>query len=66
MLASKDFVSPPGLVAAATALFEGEINLDPASSKYANKVVQANRYFDWKDNGLNQTWKAKNIYLYPP
>lgn len=66
MLASKDFVSPPELVAAATALFEGEINLDPASSKYANKVVQANRYFDWKDNGLNQTWKAKNIYLYPP
>ena len=66
MLASKDFVSPPELVAAAAALFEGEISLDPASSEHANNVVQAERYFNWKDNGLKQDWRSKNVYLYPP
>ena len=66
MLASKDFVSPPELVAAAASLFGGEISLDPASSEHANEVVQAQRYFNWRDNGLKQDWKSKNVYLYPP
>ena len=66
MLADNDFVSPPELVATAASLFGGEIELDPASSKNANKVVQASKFFDWKDNGLKQDWKSKNIYLYPP
>jgi len=66
VLASKDFVSPPELVATTTAFLGGEIFLDPASSEHANAVVQATRYFDWKNNGLTQEWKGKNIYLYPP
>ena len=66
MLASKDFVSPIDLVATTTAFFDGQIDLDPASSAHANSVVQASRYFDWKQNGLTQTWKCKNLYLFPP
>lgn len=66
VLASRDFVTPPELAAVTTAFFGGEICLDPASSEHANTIVQATRYFDWKDNGKNQTWKGKNIYLYPP
>ena len=66
VLASKDFVSPLDLISTTTVFFGGEIFLDPASSKHANQVVQATRYFDWKNNGLKQDWKAKNIYLYPP
>ena len=66
VLSSKDFVSPPEVVATATALFQGEIELDPASSSNANSVVQAKKYFSWENNGLVQNWKAKNIYLYPP
>ncbi len=66
VLASFDFVSPLDLVATTTAFLGGEIFLDPASSSDANVVVQATRFFDWKDNGLKQEWKAKNIYLYPP
>tara|TARA_Y100000004_G_scaffold197420_1_gene272106 strand:- start:7170 stop:7748 length:579 start_codon:yes stop_codon:yes gene_type:complete len=66
VLASKDFVSPLDLIAVTTAFFDGEIFLDPASSSNANSVVQATRYFDWKNNGLLQSWKAKNVYLYPP
>lgn len=66
VLSSKDFVSPPELIATTAAFFGGSIDLDPASSEHANQVVQADKYFNWQQNGLNQTWKAKNIYLYPP
>lgn len=66
VLSSKDFVSPAEVVATTAAFFGGEIDLDPASSEHANQVVQATRYFNWKDNGLQQTWKARNVYLYPP
>jgi len=62
----EDFVSPPELVATAASLFGGEVDLDPASSEQANLVVQANRIFTWRENGLNHDWKAKNVYLFPP
>lgn len=61
-----DFISPPELVATTAAFFGGDIELDPASSEHANMVVQAQRYFSWEENGLNQEWKAKNVYLFPP
>jgi len=65
-ISSKDFVSPIELIATTTTFFGGEIELDPASSEVANSVVQAQKHFNWKQNGLLQDWKAKNIYLYPP
>ena len=61
-----DFISPPELVAATAAFFGGSIDLDPASSESANSVVQADRFFTWKENGLNQPWKADSVFLYPP
>lgn len=61
-----DFVSPPEIVGTTAAFFGGRIDLDPASSEFANTLVNADRYFTAADNGLNQTWKAKNVYLYPP
>lgn len=66
VLASFDFVSPPDLIAVTTAFLGGEIFLDPASNERANTLVQATRFFNWEHNGLNQSWKGKNIYLYPP
>lgn len=66
VLSSEDFVSPPEVIATTTALFGGEIELDPASSINANSVVQATKFFTWENNGLTQSWKSKNIYLYPP
>jgi len=66
VLASRDFVSPVDLIATTTAFFDGQIDLDPASSDYANTVVQANRYFTWQHNGLRQKWKCQNLYLFPP
>ncbi len=61
-----DFVSPSDVLGAATAFFGGSIDLDPASSEAANTVVDARKFYTFKENGLTQTWKAKSIYLYPP
>ena len=61
-----DFISPPELVATTVAFFGGSIDLDPASSESANSIIQADRFFTWKENGLNQPWKADSVYLYPP
>lgn len=61
-----DFVSPPEIVGTTSAFFGGRIDLDPASSKSANTLVNADRFFTAEDNGLKQVWKAKNVYLYPP
>lgn len=66
VLSSKDFVSPINLVATTAAFFDNRIDLDPASSDNANKVVQAERFFNWEQNGLLQEWKANTVYLYPP
>ena len=61
-----DFISPPELVATTAAFFGGSIDLDTASSESANSVVQADRLFTWRENGLNQPWKADSVFLYPP
>ncbi len=61
-----DFVSPPDVIGTTAAFFNGRIDLDPASSELANGVVCANRFYEPKDDGLRQPWKADHIYLYPP
>ena len=43
----------------------GSIDLDPASSAQANKVVKAAKFHTAEDNGLGFTWKG-NVWLYPP
>lgn len=43
----------------------GEIDLDPASSDAAQKIVKAGRYFTEKDDGLEQEWHGR-VWLNPP
>lgn len=43
----------------------GNIDIDPASSEEANKIINADKYFTETDNGLQQTWTGK-IWLNPP
>ena len=43
----------------------GVIDLDPASSKEANKVVKAKRFFDKDDNGLSRKWSGR-VWMNPP
>lgn len=42
------------------------IDLDPASSYEANKIVQASQYFDEEINGLEQSWESRSLWLNPP
>ena len=44
----------------------GEIELDPASSDEANRVIQAQRYYTIVTDGLSKTWNAKTLFLNPP
>ena len=43
----------------------GRIDLDPATSEIANRVVQADEYFTVDDNGLDQHWTGK-VWMNPP
>lgn len=44
----------------------GEVELDPASSKFANKTIKAKRIYTQEDNGLIKPWRAKTLFLNPP
>ena len=43
----------------------GEIDLDPASSREANKVVRARSFFTVQSNGLKRQWRGR-VFLNPP
>jgi hypothetical protein len=60
-----ELVTNPDLVMAAHGLM-GNIDLDVASSKFANEYVHADNFFTPSDDALNnQEWFGK-VYLFPP
>jgi ParB-like chromosome segregation protein Spo0J len=61
---SNEWYTPSVYIEAVRTLF-GEIDVDPASNAYANKIVQAKTYFDKAVNGLTKQWHGK-IFLNPP
>ena len=56
--------TPPELMDAIRRVL-GEIDLDPASSKEANKVVRAKSFFTRQTNGLKRRWRGR-VFLNPP
>ena len=44
----------------------GDIELDPYSSEYANKTVNAQKFFSIENPAENKEWDAKNVFMNPP
>lgn len=63
---SNEWYTPPRYVLAARRALGGVISLDPASNARANKLVQAERYFNWRHDGLRQQWLAETVFCNPP
>jgi ParB family chromosome partitioning protein len=62
---SVEWFTPPEYIKAVKEVL-GEIELDPASCEFANKVVGAERYYTKEDNGLVQQWTARTLFVNPP
>ena len=43
----------------------GEIDVDPASSEFAQRTVKAGQFFTIDDDGLNRDWNGR-VWLNPP
>jgi ParB family chromosome partitioning protein len=43
----------------------GSIDLDPASSEFANRIIRADKFYTESDNGLSRPWYG-NVWLNPP
>jgi len=59
-----EWYTPPEIIEAARKTM-GSIDLDPASSEEANKIVRADTYYTFKDNGLKKNW-FENVWMNPP
>jgi phage N-6-adenine-methyltransferase len=62
---SDEWFTPIEFIEAARAVM-GSIDLDPASSHAAQKVVGATTYYTIEDDGLEQGWIAESLWLNPP
>lgn len=62
---SNEWYTKPKYIEAAR-LVMGDIELDPASCAAANVIVKAERYYTKEQNGLDQPWVARSLWLNPP
>src|SRR5262249_26512696 len=59
-----EWYTPPDIIALARAVLD-TIDLDPASSVKAQRIVRAARYLTHTDDGLKKEWHG-NVWLNPP
>lgn len=59
-----EWYTPLKFIKAAKATM-GHIDLDPASTAFANMWIQAKTYYDIEDDGLSQDWKG-TVWMNPP
>ena len=63
---SCEWYSPVEILRAARDVMGGSFDLDPASSREAQDIVQTERFFSVEDDGLAQDWTAQRLWLNPP
>jgi hypothetical protein len=61
-----DSYGTPGRYLEAAREVLGGIELDPASNTDAANVVRAERWFHKGDDGLEQSWECRSLWLNPP
>lgn len=62
---SFEWYTPPTFIRAVKRVL-GDIELDPASSIHANRVVKARLFYDQTTDGLTKRWNAQTVFLNPP
>ena len=61
---NNEWYTPPAFIAAARKVM-GSIDVDPATSEQANKIVCATTIYTSKNDGRRKSW-AGNVWLNPP
>lgn len=61
---NNEWYTPTEYIAAAREVL-GEIDLDPASSAIANKIIGAKKFYSIDDDGLSKKWRGR-VWMNPP
>lgn len=59
-----DWYTPPEYIEASRSVL-GDIDLDPATSDFAQQTVKAKQYYTKEDNSLDKPWHGK-VWMNPP
>jgi ParB family chromosome partitioning protein len=59
-----EWYTPKEYIESARAVM-GEIDIDPASSEIANKIIEAKKIYTIKNNGLDKDWNGR-VWMNPP
>jgi hypothetical protein len=64
LLGKYEWYTPQEIIEAARTVM-GDIDLDPASCSFANRIIKAKQFYSKVDNGLKKEWQGR-VFLNPP